>query len=137
MSADIDKALTYQVTHDAGVIAVISTRFYPVNLPQTVTLPAAVYQSISGGLLKIHGEVTKLPRPRYQITCWGNTLAEVVQCDLAIKAALDGKRGNWGTGTYVTYVEASQAESAPRDDRDTTTGLYMRFRDYMIMWKET
>jgi len=136
MAANVDKALVHQVKNNAGVIALISSRFYAVNLPQTVTLPAAVYQSISGKLIKEHGVVTSLPTPRYQITCWSNQFDDVVELDIAIKAAIDGKRGTWGTGTYVTMIQRCQAESVPRHDRDPVTGLYWLSRDYLIMWTE-
>ena len=130
MTADIDKALMYQVTHDAGVIAIISTRFTPIALPQTAVFPAAVYQEISGVPIGVHNEASILPRPRIQITCWGLTFADVVAADKAIKIAIDG------ISPYVTMVEACQAASTPHDDRDPTTELYQRSRDYMIMWKE-
>ena len=136
MAADIGKALYHKVTNNAGVIALISTRFYPLALPQTATFPAAVYQEISGQAIKVHDGPTVLPKPRFQITCWGLNFSDVVAVDAAIKTAIDGKRENWGTGSYVTKVLSSIAESTPRDDRDPTTGLYQRSRDYFIRWQE-
>jgi hypothetical protein len=136
MAADIDKALFYQVSHDSGVIALMSTRFYPIAIPQTTTFPLALYQMVSGVPVKVHDGKTILPKPRYQITVWAITFAEVVAIDLSIKLAIDGKRGNWGTGSYITYIESSLAETTPRDDRDPVTGLYQRSRDYNIMYSE-
>lgn len=136
MAADIEKALTYKVTQNAGVIAVISTRFYPIALPQTVTLPAATYQLISGVPIGKHDSKTVLPKSIVQITCWGTTFAEIVSVDKAIKDAIDGQKGNWGTSTYVTSVKHCIAKTTPRDTRDATTGLHIRSRDYSIMWAE-
>jgi hypothetical protein len=136
MAGNIDAALFHKVSTNAGVIALISTRFYPLALPQTVTLPAAVYQEVSGVPIKLHGEATVLPRPRFQITCWGTLFSDVVALDKAIKSAIDGKRESWGTGTYVTKVLSCVAETTPVDNRDPTTGLYQRSRDYFIRWQE-
>lgn len=135
--ADIEKALFYKVTQDAGVSALISTRFTPTTLPQTVTnFPAAVYQFISGSGIKEHGNPTSLPRPRIQITCWSTTFDDTVAVDKAIKAAIDGKRESWGTDSYITKVLSCVAETTPRDDKDPVTGLFWRSRDYFIRWQE-
>lgn len=133
--ADIGKALFHKVTNTAGVSSLISTRFYPVVVPQTATFPLAVYQSISGGSIKTHGEPSSLPRPRYQITAWALTFAEVVAIDNAIKTAIDGKRETWGTGAFATVVHECSPDNEPRDDRDPVTGLYTRSRDYFIRYK--
>lgn len=135
--ADIEKALFYKVTQDAGVSSLISTRFTPTTLPQTVVLfPAAVYQFITGAAIKEHGNPTSLPRQRVQITCWALNFDDTVTVDKAIKTAIDGKRESWGTDTYVTKVLSCVAETTPRDDKDTITGLFWRSRDYFIRWSE-
>lgn len=133
--SDIDKALFHKVTNNSGVSTLISTRFYPVNLPQTATFPLAVYQSVSGDSIHTHGAPTVLPKPRYQITCWALTFAEVVAIDKAIKNAIDGKRESWGTGSYVTEVQECTSQSEPRHDRDEVTGIYTLSRDYFIRYK--
>lgn len=134
--ADIDKALVYQVTNDSKVAALIAGRFYPVSMPQSATFPLAVYQFVSGTVIQVHGEVGVLPLARVQITCWGLTFMDVVEVDRAIKNSIDGKRGNWGTGAYVTAIEECVAETTPRDDRDPNTAIYQRSRDFSIQWKE-
>ena len=136
MAADLGKALTYQVTQDSGVSTLIFSRFSPVAMPQTSVFPLAVYQEISGQPIHLHGEASVLPRSRVQITCWGMTYSDVTAVDKAIKSAIDGKRGNWGTGSYVTMIEECVAETTPHDDRDPETQIYQRSRDYMIRWKE-
>lgn len=134
---DIENALFHKVTQNAGVSALISTRFTPTTLPQTVaSFPAAVYQFISGTPIKEHGVATSLPRQRVQITCWALNFDDTVAVDKAIKAAIDGKREEWGTGAYVTKVLSCQAESTPRDGKDQVTGLFWRSRDYFIRWSE-
>lgn len=136
MTAVIEKALFYKVTQDMGVAALISTRFTPVSIPQTATFPNATYQLISGDAIKEHGNPSSLPHPRIQITCWGLGFDDVIAVDKAIKTAIDGKRENWGTGSYITKVLSCQAETTPHDDKDAVTGLFWRSRDYFIRWQE-
>lgn len=137
MASNIEKALYYQVINFAGMSALISDRFYPVRLKQTInTFPAAIYQLIPGSNTKEHGNPTVLPRPRVQITIYSNNFDDTVAVDKLIKTAIDGKRGNWGTGSYVTYIQSCLSESTPRDDSDNDTGLYWRSRDYLIMYTE-
>ena len=132
----IENALRHKVINNAVVATLIGTRFTPTSLPQKATFPAAVYQFISGTSIKEHGNPTSLPRQRVQITCWALNFDDTVVIDKAIKNAIDGKRENWGTGTYVTKVLSCQAETTPRDDKDPVTGLFWRSRDYFIRWQD-
>jgi hypothetical protein len=136
MTAHIQNALRYKVTQNAEVAALISTRFTPTSLPQTVTFPATVYQFISGKAISEHNNPTSLPRERVQITCWSTNFDDTVTIDKAIKAAIDGKREEWGIAPYVTKVLSCVAETTPRDDKDPVTGLFWRSRDYFIRWQE-
>jgi hypothetical protein len=43
----LENTLYVAVLADAGLSAIIGTRFYPIQFPQNPTLPAAVYQRIS------------------------------------------------------------------------------------------
>lgn len=136
MSADLDAALVYAVTHASGVTALISTRFYPMRLPETVTMPAATYQMVGGGSrVGQHRAPSLLPRQRVQLTVFGS-FADCVAIDRALRVALDGFRGTWGTGATATAIESCMCVSGPVDDADPEAGLVWRSRDYFIMWKE-
>lgn len=132
--SNIDKAIAHKLLNSAGISSIVGDRVYPVRLPQTVTFPLLVFQSISGKAIKYQSEPTALPRPRYQITCWSNLFEDVVALDLAVLQAIDGKRENWGTGTYVTFIQSCIAESEPLDNPEPETGLFVRSRDYFIQY---
>lgn len=136
--SDIQKALVHKVTTDAGVIALIGTRFYDRKLPQSVTLPAATYQFVTGGELQHHhNEPSLLPNARLQITVFGHWgTHDVGAIDRAIKSAIDGSRATWGTGAYQTEVQRCVAETGFFDDLDPESGLYLQMRDYRIMYLE-
>ena len=46
--ADIGVALCAKLKGTVAVAAILGTRVYPDRLPQTTTMPAAVYYGISG-----------------------------------------------------------------------------------------
>ena len=48
--ADVGKAIRTRLLSVSAVTDLVSTRIYPLTLPQGVTLPAVRYQRVSGKL---------------------------------------------------------------------------------------
>lgn len=69
-----------------GVTALVSTRIYPVFLPQHPTYPAISYQRISSS-----GQdgTSNRKLSRWQINCWASTYAGAQALAAAVKAALE------------------------------------------------
>lgn len=135
MTANIYKALPHYLKNNSGVAAQVSDRIYPIRLPQTVDLPAIIFQDVSFAATQAHGEASTLPRPRFQFTIYGGTVASVDAAASALKAALDGYKGNMGTGSYTTKVEACLLKNQVTND-EPDLGLYQRLQDYVIQYKE-
>lgn len=70
----------------SGIAALVSTRIYPLVLPQSVTYPAISYQRISNSPQQ---GSTALRSTRYQINCWALTYAAAQGLATAVKAALE------------------------------------------------
>jgi hypothetical protein len=136
MAADFDQAFAYTLTHTAGIQAVLGTRIYPIALPQTVTLPAAVYQPVGGSPIRVHREKTLLPSVNMQVTVFAEDLDDARSGEKAITTALDGFRGTMGTGATATEVQECTASKVPIYGRDPETLLYTVIREFFIMWKE-
>jgi len=75
---------------DALISALVSTRIYPVILPQNVTLPAITYSRISGGQINSFSGYSNLENPRIQIDVWGVTYASVQALAALVHTAMDG-----------------------------------------------
>jgi hypothetical protein len=135
MSEGIEKAVTVELENNTPLKALINKRVYWNKLPQEVTLPALTLQVIDGKAIQAHSEPSCLPTIRLQITAWGTTLDTVVSVSKSAKNAIDGHRGTWGSGGYVTSVE-SVRYSGKRDFTDPDTGLTYRTQDFQIMYKE-
>jgi hypothetical protein len=133
--ADSDKALTYYLKQDSTLEGYIAGRIYPIALPESVSLPAIVYQQISTTAAQAHGTASELPRHRYQLTAWAGTFGGAVQVAARMKALLDGYRGTWGTTPYEMDIEHCLFADQ-RDFKDPETGLFQRQQDYFVQYKE-
>jgi hypothetical protein len=89
----IETGLYSELTGDAGVSALVSTRIYPLQVPQDVAMPAVAYQQISGSPEYAHDGDSGLNWARFQFTCQAETYAGAKALAVAVKAALSGASG--------------------------------------------
>lgn len=108
----IEAGLYSKVTGNVGVAALISTRFYPVVLPQKVTLPAASYQVISGEAgYTIGTQAAQVRKPRFQINAWASTYDAAKALARALRTAIDHQTGTWsGTSVIGCIIEGEELD---------------------------
>jgi hypothetical protein len=133
--ADIGAATRTKLVGTAAVAALLGTRIYPDHLPQSTTLPAAVYYGISGTDEPRLSGLAGFATERIQIDAYAETRLAANALALAIRDALTNGsgRGNWGT----VGVSGCNPEGGERYD---TQGLgdgsderqYITSRDYMV-----
>lgn len=76
------------LTGDAGVSALVSTRVYPMDMPQNATLPALTYTRVSETpLVNLDGE-NATRNSRYQVDCFASTYTGAQALAEAVKAAM-------------------------------------------------
>lgn len=88
----IEAEIIQLLAEDAPVVAIASTRVYPLALPQNTTLPAITYQRISGIHEHTLSEPSTLTRPRFQFVAHASTFLQARQLANAIKTAFNGRR---------------------------------------------
>lgn len=88
----IEAEIVQLLAEDAPVVALISTRVYPLALPQGVTLPAVTYQRISGIHEHTLSDPSELTRPRFQFVAHAATFLQARLVANAVKTALNGRR---------------------------------------------
>lgn len=98
------------VTADAGVIARISTRLYPVKAPQNPTYPLAVYQRIGGSRVGHLGGDSELVDPRFQFSVLAPTFAAAAAARDALVAALSGYQGLMGAYVVTASVAVNEVD---------------------------
>lgn len=92
----IETGLYKKTTDNAGVAALIGTRFYPILLPQNVVYPAASYVDLGGeSVYTVGTKAAQVRTPRYQISAWAKTKDAARELYETIKIALDHQTGDW------------------------------------------
>ena len=114
-----------KLTGDSGVSALVSTRVYPVLMPQSPTLPAVSYQRISN--TEQDGTST-LRETRYQVDCWDDGYEGVQALADAVKSALE----EWMDTDQSPSVKMCRV-IGELDDYEAETGLYRDSIDIMCL----
>lgn len=87
----LEGAIYSRLTTTAGVTALVSTRVYPIELPERPTYPAATYQRVGGRSVQSH----QLPKTgtsafaSVQITAFAETRRAAHTVLAAIRAAIE------------------------------------------------
>lgn len=132
---DIRPALRAFLLADAGIAAIVSTRVYPIKIPQGVKLASVVYSRISGQGIYHHGGDSGLAMPRFQIDAWGLTGDAATTLANLIKDRLSGYRGVMGSGGAAVTVQGVFM-AAEMEDYDDAVQMSRMSRDYFIDYEE-
>lgn len=76
-----------------GDVAAVAGRVYPLRLPAQASLPAVVYQRISGARTYSHHGQAGGVAPRFQLACWAKRYSEARTTADAVRRKLTGYRG--------------------------------------------
>ena len=86
----IETTLYSTLSNNAGVVALVSTRIYPVLAPESAALPYVDYQNVAGSRISTLPGVGDAIRARIQMNCNATTYAGAVALADAVIAALAG-----------------------------------------------
>ena len=92
----IEEALYAYLSSHAGLTALVSTRIYPLVMPQNATLPAVTFSKISGPRAHAMQQDAGLAYPRFQVSCWGGTYKQAKEVAGQVRAALQDYTGTMG-----------------------------------------
>ena len=92
----IEEALYSHLTGDPTVGGLISTRQYPLTIPQDVSLPSVAYQRLSGPGETAHDGAVGVEGGRFQFTCQAQGYDDVKELANAVREALIGFKGLMG-----------------------------------------
>lgn len=122
-------ALVYsRLTGYAGISALVSTRVYPLKLPQPPTLEAITYERVSNGP---QNGTTDIRESRWQINCWAETYSEAHALARQVKLAFEEhKDTDQSPGIKQSYVVN---EFDDYDDQPGVTGVYRTIVDVILV----
>jgi len=115
--ATIEEAVYARTVGDAGVAALIGTRCYPLVVPQDATMPAIMYQRISGSPERSHSGFSGLSETRFQFTCEADTYASAKAVAQALRRCWESFAGAVGSiaigGAFVENETDGYSEETP------------------------
>lgn len=130
--ATLEEGLVAKLLAMAGVTSLVGTRIYPLVEPQDASLPAIVYQRISGPRDHVMEGASGLAMARMQLTMLASTYSGAKALAEAVRAALDGVgHATWGT----VPVERSFLENDSDAWADRFEAPVVR-HDYSIWYRE-
>jgi len=115
------------LANDAGVTALVSTRIYPVVLPQTPTYPALVYQRISG---PPRSGSSTFRQSRYQVDCWANGATGYGDAT-ALAAAVVAAAEDYTAGAQLPAIRGTYTANL-LDDYDPDIEAYRVIVDLIV-----
>lgn len=120
-AAGLSEALWPVLTTATGV------PWYPLRLPEKVTLPAGVYQRISGTPTQTHSGGLDIRLRRFQLTVYSEKYLEGVAVARDVVAAFNGTRSTWA-GWDVSAILADDGEDIDPEPR----GLFRQRVDVFL-----
>jgi len=126
----IEEAVYAYLLGKTDITDIVSTRIYPVVLPQGVELPALTYMQVSN---PVHHDVD-IAYPRMQISSWAEDYADAKGLYNAVKEAMQRYKGVMGGGSGVKVTQVVFLNSF--DAYNQLTGIWHIPSDYKIIYRE-
>ena len=126
----IENSIRYILVNDVTVAA-LTTRCYPVKLPQDPTYPLILYTRITGIRDHVLSGPSGHAHPRFQIEAWAETYAAAKALAAAMREALDGY-----SGTVEGVDIGSCLIDSERDIYENEIEVYRVVQDWMIWHSE-
>jgi len=120
--ATIEEAIYTDLTTFAAVTAIASTRGYPELIPETASMPAWAYQTISANREPVHSGSSGLTEQVIQITCQAASYASAKALAAAIRARLHGYKGTL-SGVKVHRIVVDNDQDGLADEDGATVRL--------------
>lgn len=101
----IEEELFTRLSTYPGLVPLVGTRVYPMQLPQTPTLPALTYWRVSGVRGHSHDGPSGLAEPRFQASVWAETYAGARAVATQVRLALDAWQPTGGVALLLNEVD--------------------------------
>ena len=112
-------------------VKLITTRCYPIAIPQSPTYPLILYTRITGMRDHVLQGPSGAAHPRFQVESWAETYTAAKSLASAIRVALDGY-----SGTVLGVVIGSILIDSERDVYESEIKIYRVISDWYIWHKE-
>lgn len=127
----IESALRAHLLADSNISNEISTRMFPLRLPQNTEFTAITYQVISGDSTYTQDGDSGLDRPRIQIDVWDPSYEKSVEVGNLVKDRLSGFKGTV-SGIEIQGIFRDSWRDLDDVLADGITKLYRRSQDFFV-----
>ena len=133
---ELGEALYTKLSGTAGVSALVSTRIYPVVVPQNGSLPCITYQQISEPWAHAMGTDPGIRSPRYQISAWSTSYSQVKSVAKQVRTALQDFTGTMGgAGGIAVQRVFFEGETDMSDvDPESQAVTHHVAQDFIFWW---
>ena len=131
--ASIEESIYTTLSTDVSVSALVSTRVYPLRLPQKPTYPAITYSIVAGEefpAMSVNVDTTSV---RVQISCWATSYTSVKSLSNSVKSAIDRKSGTVGTIEWKGSFKESEVDLYEQD-LSINQNIYQKALDFRIFY---
>lgn len=130
----IEASIYSYLTSQASITNLVSTRVYPVALPENPTLPAIRYTLISSPH-EHNLEGLSLKRARVQFDCWSEDHSETIDIAAALLSLLDTFQGTMGTVDVVYCTVENEFDFAEPPSGGETNWTYRKTSDFIFRYR--
>ena len=131
----IEEALYAELAGYTNLTDLVSTRIYPMRLPENATLPGVVYYRMSAGRENDFSGATGLARPTFRVQVWADDYKESHTVATQVRKALDGNTSQWGGGSGV-WASGRLTNDVDLMDPDLETPAYGVAMDFEVWHQE-
>lgn len=129
----VEEAIIAKLLASAGVLALVSSRVFPVSRPQGSALPAVTIQRIDGAPILSDEGNSELENVRLQIDCWGSKYTDAKKAARAVIAELNAFAGTL-SGVYIPLIELEAERDMPREGATAQEYLFRTSLDVSV-WR--
>jgi len=132
----IERAIRTLLVDDGGVAALVGSRVFPIRREQGSSLPAIVYQQISGPRFYKVTEPMGWVESRFQVTCWAGTYAESRALSDAVREAVGGYSGTSESVIIDHVFIADEGDVAQLTAGNAELAMYGKRLDIEVVFHE-
>ncbi len=130
----IEAAISYLLLNTAGISSLVSSRSYPIAIPQGTALPAISFSRISTERGLHHGGPTNVSKALFQFSAWALTALEAKNIAAEIRKAFHGYSGTPASQKIFISLVVDERDLF---DFDTGDGVYHCSLDVLFTFPET
>lgn len=131
---EIGEALYSYLSSHSGLSSLVSTRIYPLALPQGTVLPAITYQRVTSERYHALQQDSSLTNHTFQFSIFGTKYSDVESVSEQLRSALQNYSGTMG-GVAGINVQAVLIGNEI-DGYDDKTKEHYKYIDYEIYFDE-